>query len=106
MQSVGYRGRMRWIRVHLTLLASLVAVALLASQATSASTAVASVAAAVLVLAVATGIIVGAVGRRTMTVGSRARAHREPLSFEPAPAHPRTAGRTRSRAPSVGVLAA
>ena len=97
---------MRWIRLHLTLLASLAAVALLASQATSTSTAVVSVAAAVLVVAIATRIIVGAVSHRTVTVGSRAREHRESLTFEPAPAHPRTAGRIRSRAPSAGVLAA
>jgi len=96
---------MRSLRHHLTLLASLVAVALFAAQATTASAVVVSVAAALIVVAVAARSVVAA-GRRVMTVGSRARAHREPLSFEPAPAHPRTAGRIRSRAPSAGVLAA
>jgi len=38
-------------------------------------------------------------------VGARARAHREAMSTLPAPAHPDTAGRPRTRAPA-GVIPA
>ena len=41
-----------------------------------------------------------------MTVGERAYVHREALSAVPAPSHPATAGRPRTRAPSRSVLAA
>jgi hypothetical protein len=42
----------------------------------------------------------------SLTVGARARAHRESLSSMPEPSHPDTAGRTRSRAPSRSLAAA
>ncbi len=42
---------------------------------------------------------VRAVPRRVVTVGARAREHRELLDAIPAPRHPATPGRTRSRAP-------
>jgi small neutral amino acid transporter SnatA (MarC family) len=89
----------------LAILASVLVVALVVSQATTASTAAVSVAASLLVLAIATRIVAGTASARTVTVGARAREHRESLSSMPAPAHPDTAGRTRSRAPSAGVLA-
>ena len=43
---------------------------------------------------------------RTITVGSRSRDHRQQLSFAPAPSHPNTVGRVRSRAPgTIAVVA-
>lgn len=41
-----------------------------------------------------------AVGIHELTVGGRAREHRELLSASPEPQHPDTAGRPRSRAPA------
>ena len=60
--------------------------------------------------AVATVVLITAmaalvVGSREMTVGSRAHAHREAMTSLPAPAHPSTAGRPRTRAPSLAVPA-
>lgn len=46
------------------------------------------------------------VGGRVLTVGRRARAHKEALSDMPAPRHPSTAGRPRTRAPSLVAAAA
>ena len=46
------------------------------------------------------------VGSREMTVESRSHAHREALRAMPAPSHPSTAGRPRTRAPSQSILAA
>jgi len=43
---------------------------------------------------------------RELTVGSRARQHRESLQWMPAPQHPNTAGRPRPRAPSRPTTAA
>lgn len=43
---------------------------------------------------------------RHLTVGARAREHRESLREMPAPGHPDTAGRPRTRAPAWRVLAA
>jgi hypothetical protein len=70
---------------------------------------------AVLLGAVATLAVIALVGSRysavsirsrSLTVGSRARQHRESMSSLPAPSHPDTAGRTRSRAPSQSIAAA
>lgn len=49
-----------------------------------------------------------AVGIRSpeLTIGARARQHREALSVLPEPQHPHTAGRRRSRAPSQSAAAA
>jgi hypothetical protein len=41
-----------------------------------------------------------------LTVGSRAREHREALNAMPEPRHPNTAGRPRTRAPSQSPTAA
>ncbi|MCU1411557.1 MAG: hypothetical protein JWR04_2264 [Rhodoglobus sp.] len=65
---------------------------------------------AAIVAAVATVVLITAmaalvVGSREMTVGSRAHAHREAMTSLPAPAHPSTAGRPRTRAPSTAVPA-
>jgi hypothetical protein len=47
-----------------------------------------------------------AVRSREITVGSRAREHREALSVMPEPRHPDTAGRPRTRAPARSSTAA
>jgi len=44
-------------------------------------------------------VAVGVAGASEVTVGARARAHREVLSGMPAPRHPCTAGRPMARAP-------
>jgi hypothetical protein len=62
---------------------------------------IASVAAVILVAAIATLVV----GASAVTIGGRARAHREALSSQPAPSHPTTAGRPRTRAPSMVVPA-
>jgi len=63
----------------------------------------------VLVSGVATLVVVAVLSARyaavsirshSLTVGARAREHREALTSMPEPSHPDTAGRTRSRAPS------
>jgi len=43
---------------------------------------------------------------RELTVGARARQHRESLAWMPAPQHPNTAGRPRPRAPSPSMTGA
>jgi hypothetical protein len=63
--------------------------------------------ASVVALAVASACavrIAGVVGvSREVTVGARAHAHRESMLGMPAPQHPDTAGRPRTRAPSMVV---
>jgi len=71
------------------------------ATATEPSVLVAGVAAVLLVAAIATVVV----AERELTVGARARAHREAMSTLPAPAHPDTAGRPRTRAPA-GVIPA
>ena len=67
----------------------------------------AALAAGIAAVAVAAAITMAVVpSTREMTVGSRAHAHREALSVMPAPQHPATAGRPRTRAPSMAAFAA
>jgi len=58
--------------------------------------------AAVLVSRYASTVVRG----RAMTMGERARQHREGLREVPAPRHPNTAGRPRTRAPAQVMAAA
>lgn len=58
--------------------------------------------AAVLVARAASAVVHG----RAMTTGERARQHREGLREVPAPRHPNTVGRPRTRAPSLAIAAA
>jgi hypothetical protein len=93
--------------VHrLGLLLTALTMVLAVSQGTSQTALVATIAAVALagVLAVRGAALV--TGSRTITVGSRARAHREELTSAPAPSHPSTEGRPRTRAPSLSVQAA
>jgi hypothetical protein len=70
---------------------------------TSEPAAVVASVAAMLILAAVAALVTGA---REMTVGARAHAHRDALTTQPSPAHPSTAGRPRTRAPSLAVSAA
>lgn len=63
----------------------------------------ATVVLAVAVACLALAVVVATPGM--LTVGSRARDHRESLSEIAAPSHPRTPGRVRSRAPGMRVPA-
>ncbi|WP_141879896.1 DUF6412 domain-containing protein [Homoserinimonas aerilata] len=79
-------------------LSFLVVAAAQSEQSALIATAVAAVAfAAILAARHAT---LAAVGIHELTVGGRAREHRNVLSSMPSPQHPDTAGRPRSRAPA------
>lgn len=88
------------MRLHLERLIMLMTAFFLAlavgASAPDAVTALAVV--ALLALAVRLGAV--RVGARLVPIGRRARAHRLGLDRMPSPQHPRTAGRTRSRAPA------
>ena len=93
---------MRTLLERLTALAAVLFLALALTQVTSPALIIASVATVILIAALA-AVVTGA---REVTVGARAHAHREALSTMPSPAHPSTAGRPRTRAPSMAVPAA
>ena len=87
---------MRTLLERLAALTAVLFLALALTQAGSPALVFASVATVILMAALAAGVT----GARELTVGARAHAHRESLSTLPAPAHPSTAGRPRTRAPS------
>ena len=64
----------------------------------------------VLAVAVTAALIVRGAVRvevaRDLTVGARARDHRQQLSEQPAPSHPTTAGRPLGRAPTQSIAVA
>ncbi len=62
-----------------------------------------SIAAAAIAAIVAVRFAVLAIRHRELTIGARARAHRQALGRSPAPQHPRTAGRPRPRAPAQSI---
>ena len=84
-------------------LIAVTAVLFLVLALTTEPAAIAASVAALLIIAVVAALVTGS---RELTVGSRARAHRDGLTTQPAPAHPSTAGRPRTRAPSMAVTAA
>lgn len=88
------------LAVFLTLVVALFALA------DSPALLVGAIAAIALVTIVASRYAAINIRSHSLTVGARARAHRELLSSLPAPSHPDTAGRTRSRAPSQSLAAA
>jgi ascorbate-specific PTS system EIIC-type component UlaA len=67
---------------------------------------VTSIAAIAIASLVAVRYAAAVTGSRELAVGHRAHAHRETLSAMPAPSHPCTAGRPRTRAPSQAASAA
>lgn len=84
---------MRTLLVRLALWLGVAAVALAASNGSL-------LAGAVVLLSIAVvRAAVGVIGASEVTVGARARAHREVLSGMPEPRHPSTAGRPMARAP-------
>ncbi|WP_213816447.1 DUF6412 domain-containing protein [Glaciihabitans sp. dw_435] len=97
---------MRSIYTRLVALASVSFVVMMLVGAQPSSVAIAGLA-AVAVAAVLGARYAGvALRARHLTVGARAREHRESLREMPAPRHPDTAGRPRTRAPSRPFLAA
>jgi hypothetical protein len=91
--------------LHAWLLASASAAVLAYSGVPSApgSMALVGIAAVAIAVIVAMRCAVLAVGSHELAIGSRARAHRHALGRMPAPQHPRTAGRPRSRAPAQSI---
>lgn len=90
------------MRILLERLTALSAVLFLALALTTEPAAIVAAVATVVLITAAAALVVGA---REMTVGARAHAHREAMTSLPAPAHPSTAGRPRTRAPSMAVPA-
>lgn len=92
---------MRWLTERLVMLMTVTFLVLAVAQAADPSTALlagaVAVATAMLVLAQYSALTIA---RQSLTVGGRAREHRESLTETPAPQHPDTAGRPRTRAPS------
>ena len=94
---------MRTLLERLVMVLTLVLLIASFGQAQTATALVAGLAA----LAIATVLVArrsGAVALRVQ-VGLRAREHRQLVSAQPAPSHPNTAGRTRSRAPGQSAAA-
>ena len=81
-------------------------VAFTVAQVTQSSLLVASIAAIAIAALIAVRYAATVIGSRELAVGHRAHAHREALSAMPAPSHPCTAGRPRTRAPSQAAPAA
>lgn len=97
---------MRWMRDRLVMALTLVFVALAVAQGGTAS----SLAVGVAVVAVAALLGANYASRefrwRELTVGGRAREHRESLADMASPRHPSTPGRPLSRAPGRVIAAA
>lgn len=91
--------------LHAWLLASATAAVLASSgvPSTPGSMALVGIAAGAIAIIVAMRFAVLAVGAPELAIGSRARAHRQVLGRMPAPKHPRTAGRPRTRAPAQSI---
>ncbi len=91
--------------LHAWLLAAATAALLVDSGVPTASGSIAlvGIAAAAIAVIAAMRFLVLAAGSREVTVGARARAHRHALGRMPAPQHPRTAGRPRTRAPAQSI---
>lgn len=94
---------MRILYEWLAVLAAVAIIALSISQGVPQSLVVAGLAAAVLMSALRRAAVV--IGSLEVTVGARARAHREAMTGMPSPRHPSTAGLPLTRAPSQGLAA-
>src|SRR5690606_1013558 len=97
-----YRRTMRTLHARLVMLAAVLFVALAVSQAASPALTVVAIAAVLLLAAT----VVPVATAKTLTVGARARAHKEALAEMAEPRHPSTAGLPLTRAPSRVVFAA
>jgi hypothetical protein len=94
---------MRTLHARLAVLAAVLFVALSASATSPSNLALAGV--VVLLSLAVVRVAVGVVTAGEVTVGARARAHREALSEMPEPRHPATAGRPMARAPGMAAAA-
>jgi hypothetical protein len=97
---------MRWMPERLVMVMTLALLAASITQLQSASGLAAGVAVLAVGMLLAARYSGGGLRSRVVTIGHRARQHRQSLSGMPAPRHPATPGRTRSRAPSRGLAAA
>lgn len=96
------------MRSHLTrlaILAGVVLVAVLPSISAGSTAGIALTGLSVLLAVAVLRVAVTVGSPAEVTVGQRARAHREVLSEMAAPRHPSTAGRPMPRAPGIGVAA-
>jgi Family of unknown function (DUF6412) len=91
---------MSWLRQRLVMVMTLSFLVLVTAQAEPSGLLVAGLATIVVAAALSARYAAVAVRSREITVGSRAREHREALSVMPEPRHPDTAGRPRTRAPA------
>jgi len=89
---------------RLAVLLGLVFVVLVTADSTT--TLVAGIGAVALAAVLASRYAAISIRSHSLTVGSRAREHRESFSSIPEPSHPATPGRTRSRAPAQSLAAA
>ncbi len=96
----------RVMHARLGLLATSLLLALAVIQGGSAGSVVASVAAVAIASAVAARYAGRVILRGEFVVRVRSHARRQAESAEPAPQHPHTPGRRRSRAPSQSIAAA
>lgn len=90
---------MRWFTERLVMVMTVTFLVFAIAQAAEPSTLLLTGAIAVGMLVLARNSALTVV-RQSITIGGRAREHRESLSEIPAPQHPDTAGRPRTRAPS------
>ena len=91
---------MSWLWQRLVMAMTLSFLALIVAQAEPSGMLLAGLAAIVVAGALSARYAAVAFRSRELTVGSRARQHREALSAMPEPRHPDTAGRPRTRAPA------
>ena len=104
-------GHMRALHTRLVMVMTLSFVALVVSQAAAGGAQPAALLAAGLSAVVLTSLIAARYSAtmlrtRVITVGSRAREHRQSLFETPEPQHPNTVGRVRARAPGQASAAA
>jgi len=98
---------MRMLHERLIAFTAVALIVLALGQSQSATALVAGLA-GLAALAIATVILAQRTGALVLRVqlGTRAREHRQLVTATPSPAHPNTAGRTRSRAPGQSAPAA
>ncbi|HEY0260672.1 MAG TPA: hypothetical protein VGC18_12570 [Lacisediminihabitans sp.] len=97
---------MRILRQRTVMAVTLLMLALSVAHGGSTSLIVASIATVAIASAIAVRYAAIVVSSRELNVGERAHAHREVMNRMPAPQHPSTAGRPRTRAPSRPIPAA
>lgn len=97
---------MNALRQRLVMAMTLSLLAVVVAQPEPSGLLVAGLAAVVVAAALSARYAAVVVRSRELTVGSRAREHREALSVMPEPRHPDTAGRPRTRAPAQAPTAA